>query len=354
MARFSIKVSKKAGLPPGTLIHVGERRTETVRVSIIRYDAERLIESDCTNPDECSPSEGEYNVNWINVEGLHDIETISAIGSRFGLDSLLLEDVLNTGHRPKLEEFDHHLFITLKMLSFGKDDNTLESEQVSLVLGKNWVISFQEQEGDIFDGLRDRLREGKGNIRQKGVDYLLYRLIDTVVDNYFLITEHISDSCINLEEKVTLASDKESLSDIQYLKKLLINLRKAVGPLREAVSVLEKEDSEFIREGTTRYLRDVHEHIIQVNDSIESLRDTITNIMDIYLSGLSNKTNQVMQMLTIIATIFIPLTFIAGVYGMNFDNMPELHWKYGYIGVWSIMMAVLVIMIIYFRRKRWL
>ncbi|HUS85886.1 MAG TPA: magnesium/cobalt transporter CorA [Bacteroidales bacterium] len=354
MTKSSSTISKKAGLPPGALIHIGDHKTEKVTVSIISYNAENLYETTCKTTEDCFPFKVKDNVNWINVDGLHNIETIVSIGNNFGLHPLLLEDVLNTHHRPKMEEFDDYIFLTLKMLSISDVDNSLGSEQVSFVLGKTWVISFQEKEGDIFDGFRGRLRESKGNIRQKGADYLLYRLIDTVVDNYFLVTEHINDATVKLEEKVLHTMDKESLQEIQHLKKLLINLRKAVSPLREAVSALEKESIELIHESTTRYLRDVYEHIIQVNDSIESLRDMLANLMDLYLSGVSNKMNQVMQVLTIIATIFIPLTFIAGVYGMNFDYIPELHWKYGYFGIWGVMLAVFIVMIFYFKRKKWL
>jgi len=240
------------------------------------------------------------------------------------------------------------------MLSISKDGKSVVSEQISFVLGKAWVISFQEQEGKVFNPLLQRLREIKGNIRKKGADYLFYRLIDTVVDNYFFVTEHISEVTENLEEQMLRKPDNKSLHEIQHLKKQLINLRKAVIPLREAVSTLEKDRSFLIEENTTPYFRDVYEHIIHVNESIDILLDTLASIMYLYQSGISNRMNQVMKVLTIIATIFIPLAFLAGIYGMNFDNMPELHWKYGYLGVWGIMIIVFLIMVIYFKRKRWL
>lgn len=347
-------LSKKAGLPPGALVHVGKRKAKKVKLFVIDYNATDLSEITCETPEQCFPFKDKDSITWINVDGLHNTEIISSIGSHYGLHPLLLEDVLNTRHRPKMEEFDECLFITLKMLGISEDGHSLISEQVSFVLGNGWVISFQEHEGDIFDALRQRLREGKSNIRKNGADYLLYRLIDTVVDNYFFVTEHISDAAETLEEEVLHTPDNESLQEIQRLKKQLRNLRKSVSPLREAISNLQRDTTALIEESTVRYLRDVYEHIIQVNDTIETQRDALASIMDLYLSGMSNKMNQVMQVLTIIATIFIPMTFIAGIYGMNFDNMPELHWKYGYFGVWGVMAIIIIIMLVYFRRKRWL
>lgn len=352
--KSSNTISNKAGLPPGTLVHIGRRMTEKVKVSIIDYDTVNFSETVCKSTKECFPFKETDSVSWINVDGLHDTETIASIGNHFELHPLLLEEVLNTQHRPKVEEFDNYLFLTLKMLSIGKDGKSVVSEQISFVLGKGWVISFQEQEGNIFNPLLQRLQEIHGNFRNKGADYLFYRLIDTVVDDYFFVTEHISEVTENLEEQVLITPDDRSLQEIQHLKKQLINLRKAVTPLREAVSTLEKDTTILIEENITRYLRDVYEHIIHVNESIDILHYTLASIMDLYQSGISKRMNQVMKVLTIIATIFIPLTFIAGIYGMNFDNMPELHWKYGYLGVWGIMIIVLIIMVIYFKRKRWL
>jgi magnesium transporter len=347
-------LSKKAGLPPGTLIHVGKRATEHVKITVIDYDQSSFSEVACKNATETQPFKEKETVSWINIDGLHDTDTIAQIGELFNLHHLLLEDVLNTKHRPKVEEFDDYLFLTLKMHGIAKDGKNIISEQVSFVLGKNWVVSFQEKEGDIFDELRKRLKESKGAIRQKGPDYLLYRLIDTVVDHYFFVTEHLSDVSEKLEKRVLQSANQDVLHEIQRFKKQLSGLRKSVTPLREAVSSLQKDPNELIEESTTRYLRDVYEHIIQVNETLESQRDGIASIMDLYLSGMSNKMNQVMQVLTIISTIFIPMTFVAGIYGMNFDNIPELHWPHGYLYAWVVMLAVVVVMLIYFKRKRWL
>jgi len=354
MSKTKSAISKKVGLPPGALIHVGKKKTEKVKISVIDYDATEFSENEYETIEECFSFREKNSVTWINIDGLHDTSLIAKIGKEFNLHPLLMEDILNTRHRPKLEEFDDCLFLTLKMLGVAADGNSIVSEQVSFVLGEGWVISFQEEEGDVFHTLRQRLRENKGLTRKRGADYLLYRLIDTVVDNYFLVTEHIGEENERIEEKVLSAADTKTLQQIQRQKKLLISFRRSIGPLREAVGALQKESVSLIQESTIRYLRDVYEHIIQVNDSIDSQREMIANIMDLYLSGVSNRMNQVMQVLTIISTIFIPLTFLAGIYGMNFDNIPELHWKYGYFGVWGVMFVVLIAMLFYFRKKKWL
>ncbi len=346
-------ISKKAGLPPGSLVHLGRHFTNKVKISVIDYDAEYLSETICKSTEECFPYKETDTVSWINVDGLHDTDTIASIGNHFELHPLLLEEVLNTLQRPKFEEFDDYLFLTLKQLAIDKESDSVASEHISLVLGKGWVISFREHESEIFLALQERLREIKGNIRKKGADYLFYRLIDSVVDNYFFVIDHINEALEDLEEHVLYTPDDHSLKEIQHLKKQLIILRKAVIPLREAIITLDKEPNILIEESTTRYLRDVYEHIIHITESIDVLRDTLSNIMEMYQSGVSNKTNQVMQVLTIIATIFMPLTFITGIYGMNFTHMPELHLKYGYFGVWGIMVIISVIMAFYFRRKRW-
>lgn len=354
MTEAASSISEKAGLPPGVLIHVGKRKVEEVRISVIRYSDTDFFEAECkTVADFLPPADGE-EVTWINIDGLHDTSLMTELGEQFGLHSLLLDDVLNTRHRPKLEEFDEHLLLMLKVLGLNETGHTLMSEQVSLVLGRNWLITFQEEEGDLFDIIRRRLREHKGSVRKLGADYLLYRLIDTVVDNYFVITEHFSEATESLEERVLEDSSSEILQEIQDLKKLLLALRKAVSPLREAVSALYKEEFVFIAEHTNRYLRDVYDHIIQLGESIETQRDLLAGIMDLYLSGISNRMNKVMQVLTIIATIFIPLTFIAGIYGMNFDHIPELHWRFSYFVLWGVFLAVGLVMFIFFRRKRWL
>lgn len=354
MVKLSKKSSIKAGLPPGTLIHVGKKKSEDVKISVIDFNESRYDVATYKNQHDCTPYKKAETVSWINIDGLHNIEVMQSLGEQFGLHNLLLEDILNTNHRPTSEEYDDHVFLTLKMLGVSKSGKNIISEQVSFVLGDTWLLSFQEKEGDLFDTVRLRLQESKGNIRKNGADYLLYALIDTIVDNYFFVSEYFSEKTELVEERVLTAPDREALQEIQRLKKLLIDFRKSISPLREAVSSLQKDNSLHITPYTNRYLRDVYEHLIQVSDSIESHRDLLASIMDLYLSGESNKMNKTMQVLTIIATIFIPMTFVAGIYGMNFDHMPELHWTYGYQYVWGIMLIILIIMVIFFRRKKWL
>lgn len=345
-------IKNKAGMPPGSLVHVGSRKAEKTKITIIDYDANKITETEHKQIEDYFPLKDKKTVTWINIDGLADTTIISKLGENFDLHPLLLEDVLNTHHRPKAEQFDDYTFITLKMLGISKDKRSVTSEQVSFILGKNWLISFQERQGDIFDSVRDRLRSKLGNLRKTGSDYLLYRLVDTIVDHYFVVTDHFDDIIEKLEADVLKNPETKTLQRIQARKKELVNIRKAVFPVREAVSILEK-DTKLFKDGTKRYLRDVYEHVIQLNDTIETQRDLLANIMDLYLSGVSNRMNEVMKVLTIIATIFIPLTFIAGVYGMNFETMPELHWKYGYLSVWILMIVLFVGMIFYFKKKKW-
>jgi len=347
-------ISNKAGLPPGTLIHVGRKKIDKVNINVIDFSKDEFEQIVCKSPEDCALYKDKESVSWINVDGLHDTQAIETLGKIFDLHPLLLEDILNTGHRPKVEEFDNCIFFTLKVMEISKDNKKVISDQISFVLGDKWVISFQENKSDIYNGLILRLKESKGNIRKLGPDYLFYRLIDTIVDNYFIVTERLSEASIELEAEVLRSPDTKSLQDIQQLKKQLIKFRKFIFPLREAVGSLQREGYELIQENTIRYIRDVYEHVLHVIDTIETLRDSLASIMDLYLSGVSNKMNEVMKVLTIIATIFIPLTFIAGIYGMNFENMPELHWKYGYFGVWGFMLIIFAFMIFYFKRKKWL
>jgi len=346
--------SKKAGLPPGTLVHIGEKRAEKIRITLIDYDERNFQERPVETIEKCFPFKETPTVTWINIDGLHDIETIEKAGQHFGLHPLILEDILNTGQRPKFEDYEKYLFIVLKMLRYNDDDNTIQSEQISLVLGQNFVLSFQEVVGDVFDQIRERIRNAKGRIRKMGPDYLAYALIDAVVDNYFAILERVGETIEAVEEEVVTNPNEKTLQQIHALKREMISLRKSVWPLREMISGLERSESSIIKETTDIYLRDVYDHTIQIIDSIESFRDMVSGLLDIYLSSISNRMNAVMKVLTIIATIFIPLTFVAGIYGMNFKYMPELEWKWGYLYLWTIVVIVGICMLIYFRRKKWL
>ncbi|MBE0515870.1 MAG: magnesium/cobalt transporter CorA [Methanophagales archaeon] len=346
--------SKKSGLPPGTLIHIGEKKAEKVRISIIDYDETHFQEKEAKTVEECFPFKDKPTVTWINIDGLHDVEIIEKIGKHFGLHPLLLEDILNTEQRPKMEDFESYIFIVLKMLYYEEEAHEIEAEQVSLILGSNFVLSFQEREGDVFKFIRERIRNGKGRIRKAGADYLAYALVDAIVDHYFIILEKLGEKIESIEEELVTNPLPETLQTIHHLKKELIFLRKSVWPVREVINVLERGGSALIHESTGIYLRDVYDHTIQVIDSIETFRDMVAGMLDIYLSSVSNKMNEVMKVLTIIATIFIPLTFIAGIYGMNFEYMPELGWRWGYPVVWLFIGAVVITMVFYFRRKKWI
>ena len=348
------KRSSKAGLPPGTLVHVGEKKVESVRITFIDYDELSFQEKQATSIEECLILKDTPTVSWINIDGLHDIELLEKLGRGYELHPLVLEDILSTSQRPKFEDYEKHFFIVLKMLSFNEVNPTVEAEQVSMILGPNYVISFQERTGDVFEPIRERIRKAKGRIRKMGPDYLAYALLDAIVDNYFVILERFGEKIESMEEEVIGDPTERTVQQIHSLKREMILLRKSIWPLREVIGGLQKSESSLVKETTDIYLRDVYDHTIQIIDTIESFRDMVSGLLDIYLSSLSNKMNAVMKVLTIIATLFIPLTFVAGIYGMNFEYMPELKLKWGYGAVWLVMLTVAVIMLFYFRRKKWL
>ncbi len=353
MPKFFRKRSKKAGLPPGTLVYVGEKKVEEVVITVFDYDGKRYDEREVESVEECFPYRDQPTVTWINIDGIHQVEIMERIGSHFGIHPLVIEDILNTHQRPKMDDLDDYIFVVLKMLNYS-EEGEIDAEQISIILGQNFVISFQERKGDVFDPVRERLRKNKGRIRRVGADYLAYALLDSVVDNYFAILEKTGERIELLEEELVENPSTRTLQEIHGLKREMIFLRKSVWPLREVISGLERGDSSLIRETTVIYFRDVYDHTIQVIDTVESFRDMISGMLDIYLSSISNKMNEVMKVLTIIATIFIPLTFIAGVYGMNFGYMPELEWHLGYFAVLSVMAIMALGMVIYFRKKKWL
>ena len=352
--RFIKKSSKKAGTSPGTLVHVGDERTEPVRLYLIDYDEGSLTERAISGIEDAASLKDQPTVTWINADGIHDIELMEKLGARFGIHPLTLEDIVNTGQRPKLEDFEDYLYLVFKMLSYDAEAETVRSEQISLVVGENLVFSFQETAGDVFDPVRERIRKGKGRIRKAGSGYLAYALIDAVVDHYYAVLETVGAKIEEIEEQLMEDPEPEVLETIHELKREMIFSRKQVWPVRELLSGLTKSDSPLIHESTGIYFTDVYDHAVQVIDTIESFRDMLSSMLDLYLSTISNRMNEVMKMLTIIATIFIPLTFIAGIYGMNFDFMPELHWRWGYFAVWGLMLAVALVLLVYFKRKRWL
>lgn len=354
MLRLTKKRSAKIGLPPGTLIHIGERKTEKVRIRILDYDEAQFEEKEAKTIEECLTFKDKSTITWINIDGIHQVEIIEKLGNYFGLHPLLLEDILNTEQRPKMEDYRDYIFIVLKMLYLGEANNEIEAEQVSLILGSNFVISFQERRRDVFEPVRDRIRNAKGRIRKAGADYLAYTLLDAIVDNYFIILENLGETMEETEEQLTTNPNPETLQLIHALKKGMIFLRKSIWPLREVISGLERCESSLIHESTGAYLRDVYDHTIQIIDTVESFRDMISGMLDIYLSSISNKMNEVMKVLTIFASIFIPLTFVAGIYGMNFEFMPELKWHWGYFGILGVMALVGISLVVYFKRKKWL
>ena len=347
-------LSAKKGLPPGTLIHVGLSRPRATKITRIEYSQDAISEYKNISASDLKIRESNEIKEWINITGLADIDIISEIGQNYDIHNLVLEDILNTQHRPKIEEFNDYTFFTFKMLHFSSGKKKVISEQVSIILGKNYVLTFQEAEGDTFDSVRNRLNNKVGKIRMRGADYLLYALADTVVDNYFSIIEVLTEDIQHLEDQIISKPSEDLLSKIQHYKKELMLIRKIISPLRDAVGFLCKANTKLIKDDTTVYFKDTYDHILHIEDSINDMRDSLGAQLDIFLSNLSNQMNIVMKVLTIIATIFIPLTFIAGVYGMNFKRMPELDWYWGYPTVLGVMLAIFITMIFYFKRKKWL
>jgi magnesium transporter len=346
--------AKRPGAAPGALEFVGEKRMEEVRLRLIDYDDRGVNEREMSDISECFPLKDTPSVSWINIDGLHDTGIISRLGQAFDLHPLLLEDIVNTQQRPKFEDFENHIFVTMKMLSFNKEEAHVHQENLSLVIGPHWVISFQERIGDVFEPVRERIRSGKGRIRKMGPDYLAYALMDAIVDHYFVTLEAIGERVEALEEEMMGDPGTETLQALHRLKRETVVLRRAIWPLREVVSSLDRSESKLIKKAVSPFIRDLYDHTIQIIDTIDAMRDVIGGMMDLYISIVSNRMNEVMKVLTIIATIFIPLTFVAGIYGMNFENMPELGWHYAYYAVWVVIIVLGVTMLLWFRRLKWL
>ncbi|MBN1904904.1 MAG: magnesium/cobalt transporter CorA [Deltaproteobacteria bacterium] len=346
------KVSEKAGLPPGTLIHVGEQKLEKVRIRLVNYTDKVIEERELESIEECFAYKEKQGITWINIDGLHDVEIINRAGNLFGIHPLVLEDILNTEQRTKLDDMDDYLFIVAKMFYFDSDDYRVRYEQISFIMLNNLILSFQEDIGDIFDPLRERLRKDRGRVRKMGADFLMYMLLDSLVDSYYSVLEGIGEKVESVEEILLGYPQHDTLQAIHNVKRDLVTLRRSIWPLREIIGSLEKGESDLINEKTTIFFRDIYDHTILVIENIEICRDLVSGMTEMFLSSVSNKMNEVMKMLTVIATIFIPLTFIAGVYGMNFDNIPELHWQWGYPAILLLMLLVGLLMLIWFRRKK--
>ena len=346
------RMSKKSQTSPGTLLHVGEEGEEDVVVRMIQYNQAVYSNKEIRNVQDIN-IEDKTSVNWIDIVGLKDIKIIQDIGEKFNLHKLLLEDVLNTTHQPKMEAYGDCLFTLVKILKYHEETNNTTIEQISFVIFENTLITFKEFADDVFSNVMERIETGT-NIRKNEADYLFYGLLDAIVDGYFLELEKIDDKIDLLEEELMINPQKRLLQEIYELKREMIYIRNSIWPLRNIISNLTTNEFQLINEKTIYYLRDIHDHIIQIIDIMETYRDILSGMLDTYLSSIGHKTNEVMKVLTIFSTIFIPLTFLAGVYGMNFHNLPELKWKYGYFIFWIISIMIFIGMIRYFRKKRWI
>jgi magnesium transporter len=347
------KRSDRAGLPPGTLMPVSEKKAEKTRISVFHYDKD-LFEEKEIQKEDLSTYKDSSGIAWININGLAQTEVLESIGNLFDIHSLVLEDILNTHQRPKVEDHDQYIFIVLKMISYSQKTLDIESEQVSFIIKKGLVISFQEREGAVFDAIRNRIRTGKGRIRKMDSDYLAYALMDAIIDNYFLIMEQIGNHIESLEDEIVSKTDTDTSVKIHDIRRKVILLRRSIWPLREVINSLLHTESGLIKKTTLPFIRDLHDHTIQVIEALETFRDILSGLLDIHLSSVSNKMNEVMKVLTIIATLFIPLSFIAGVYGMNFKYMPELELPWAYPAVLGVMAAVIVGFLGYFKYRKWI
>lgn len=347
--------ARKSGLPPGTLVHIGERKADEARIALIDYGPEELTFSALGSATEAAACRKTPSVSWINVTGLHDTKLLEEIGREFEIHPLLLEDIANTDQRPKLDPGDKQIYLVAKMLKVLKNDRAdVDVEQVSFILGPNYLLTFQEKEGDVFEPVRERIRQSKGRIRKSGPDYLAYALLDVMIDNYFIVLESLSEEIDELEERILQSSNPEIPLRVHRLRQTLLLMRKAAWPLREIIAALLRDESPLVKASTLPFLRDLHDHAIYILDTLEFSRDRLSGLLEIHFSNLNSRMSEVMKVLTIIATLFIPLTFLTSLYGMNFERMPELHWRWGYPLLLAVMFLLGTGMLIYFRRKKWL
>lgn len=349
------KRTAKTGLPPGTPVHIGDSATDS-RITVFQYNEHEFMEKKNETIDDYFQinRDNPSIITWISIEGLPEVNVIENIGKYFKIHPLVLEDILNTDQRPKLEDYGDYLYVVLKALYFNEEKQEIDTGQVSIVLGPDYVISFAEKKENIFKSVKERIASNNGRIRTMKSDYLAYSLLDLIIDNYFEVLERLGDMIDILEELFILNPSQGTLKTFHKMKREMLFLRKSVWPLREVISGLERYDSKLITESLRIYLRDIYDHITQIIDIIETFRDMLSEMLDIYLSGISNRINEVMKVLTIITTIFIPLSFIAGIYGMNFRHMPELDWYWGYPTILLFMAVIGVLMVLYFRKKKWL
>lgn len=353
MRKFFRPSYPQSGLPPGTLVHVGEKTLDKVKIMLIDYTHEKFEEKQITTIEESLPYIQESSVTWINVTGVHDKSIIEDIGKFFEINSLTLEDIMITNQRPKVENFENYIYLVLRTIFYDKSSSELNFENVSIILGKNYVISFQEKENDLFSAVKERVVKASGRIRKRGNDFLAYALMDTIVDRYFPTLEFLGDKMEDYEEQLIKDPSEKIMHQLHKMRREVLVFSKSVHPVREIIGFIQREDTDLINDETLNYVRDVYDHAIHVIETLDAYRDIVTGLVEMYLSIISNRMNQVMKVLAIIATIFIPLTFIAGIYGMNFDNMPELHVSWAYFSVLGLMGGVAIVMIIYFKKKDW-
>ena len=354
MKNSKASYADKIGLPPGSLVYIGKNRKHEVAISEMCFSLEQYDEIPLTKITDCKSWDNDDKVTLVSVIGIHDTIVIEEVGDHFGIDPMTQEDIVNTQSRSKLEEYDNYLFFPMNILEVDLGSNDITSVRISLLLAKNGVISFQESEIDILAPLKERVRQGKGLIRQRKSDYLFYRMVDTFVDNSFLVIEHLAERIEKLEEKILRDPDAGVHEEIYDLKRKIAFVKRTIVPLGECITKIIKSDSDLISEFTQNYFRDVHDHLLNLIATVDSQREIVSDFLNLYMSAMSNRMNEVMKVLTIFATIFIPLTFIAGIYGMNFEIMPELQWKYGYFVAWGVMLMVVIILLVYFKRKKWL
>ncbi|GAA4977184.1 magnesium/cobalt transporter CorA [Algibacter aquimarinus] len=347
-------LEKHLGQIPGSVIYTGKKKSQKLFIETFDYNKEQCAEKELTSVQESFEFKLTDSITWVNLNGLNHVNEIEKLGAHYGLHPLVLEDIVNISQRPKIDEYENYIFVVLKMLYYDENE-AIVSEQVSFILGESYVLSFQESEGDVFNSVRDRIRHAKGRIRNMKSDYLLYTLIDAIVDHYFSVIEILGDKIEDFETAIFSGDIDDDVSQkIQNLKREILRVRRAIFPLREVINRIEKNENKLIQKRTITYYRDIYDHLIQVSENIDIYREMIWSLMDMYMTTISNKMNEVMKVLTIMASIFIPLTFIAGIYGMNFEYIPELHYKYSYFILWGVMIVLFVAMLFYFKRKKWL
>lgn len=355
MARFFRKRVETKSTSPGSLIFIGRKKMEISKISITEFNHDDIKEFEVDEVDGLGKYAQNSNLTWINIDGLHDTDIIRKIGEEFNLHALLLEDILNTDQRPKIDEYDNCIYIVLKMLQYNEAENIIDGEQLSMILGNSYLITFQEQTGDVFDPLRNRLRKNKGSrVREFGIDYMAYAMLDLVVDHYIDIIERVGEKVEDLEDDIFENISKETIEEIHIYKRELNYLGKIIRPCREFVNQLSKLDNELISGGTLKFLKDLEDHTMLANDAIDTYREMLSDHLNVYHSNVSNRLNDIMRILTIFSAIFIPLTFIAGVYGTNFEYLPELNYRYSYFIFWLVLVVVAIFMILFFKRKKWL